>query len=105
GFHNAFFAMVAMGLFGFFLSLVILPWDKPVRPATVHKNVSTPSLASTAVPVHSASTIEPKDLEEVVSSSEVIGQPVTAANDIDASTIGSHSEKIDIADDLEKGRV
>ncbi|KAF9548338.1 hypothetical protein EC957_006834 [Mortierella hygrophila] len=103
GFHNAFFTMVAMGLFGFFLSLVILPWDKPVRPATVHKNVSTPSLASTAVPAHSASAIEPKDLEEVVSSSESIGKAFSAGNDIDASTIGSH--KIDRADDLEKGRV
>ncbi|KAG9065946.1 hypothetical protein KI688_002243 [Linnemannia hyalina] len=33
GFRNAFYAMIAMGLFGFFLALVILPWDKPVRPA------------------------------------------------------------------------
>ncbi|KAF9134941.1 hypothetical protein BG015_003339 [Linnemannia schmuckeri] len=38
GFRNAFYAMVAMGLFGFFLALVILPWDKPVRPA-VKKNL------------------------------------------------------------------
>ncbi|KAK3809769.1 MAG: major facilitator superfamily domain-containing protein [Linnemannia elongata] len=105
GFHNAFYAMVAMGLFGFFLSLVILPWDKPVRPATIHKNASTSSLASTAVPAHSASTIEPKDLEEIMSSSEIVGMPVSSGNDIDASTIGSHSEEIDKADDLEKGRV
>ncbi|KAG0046224.1 hypothetical protein BGZ90_008234, partial [Linnemannia elongata] len=105
GFHNAFYAMVAMGLFGFLLSLVILPWDKPVRPATIHKNTSTSSLASTAVPAHNASTIEPKDLEEVVSSPEVVGKPFLAGKDVDASTIGSHSEKIDRADDLEKGRV
>jgi MFS family permease len=32
GFRNAFYAMIAMGLFGFFLALVILPWDKPMRP-------------------------------------------------------------------------
>ncbi|KAF9293776.1 hypothetical protein BGZ88_004916 [Linnemannia elongata] len=105
GFHNAFYAMVAMGFFGFLLSLVILPWDKPVRPTTIHKNTSTSSLASTAVPAHNASTIEPKDLEEVVSLPEVVGKPFLAGNDVDASTIGSHSEKIDRADDLEKGRV
>jgi EmrB/QacA subfamily drug resistance transporter len=97
GFHNAFYAMIAMGLFGFFLALVILPWDKPVRPA-VHKNVSTSSLASTAVPAHSASTIEPKDLEEVISSSEVVGQ-ASEHHESDASTIASRS------DDLEKGHL
>ncbi|KAF8928582.1 hypothetical protein BGZ47_001527, partial [Haplosporangium gracile] len=76
----------------------------PVRPA-VHKNVSTPSLASTAVPANNASTIEPKDLEEVLSLSEDVGKPFSAGNGIDTSTIGSHSEKINRADDLEKGRL
>ncbi|KAG0283348.1 hypothetical protein BGZ96_012282 [Linnemannia gamsii] len=33
GFRNAFYAMIAMGLLGFFLAWVILPWDKPMRPA------------------------------------------------------------------------
>ncbi|KAK3809790.1 MAG: major facilitator superfamily domain-containing protein [Linnemannia elongata] len=100
GFHNAFYAMIAMGLFGFLLAFVILPWDKPVRPtaATAHKNVSTPSLASTAVPANSASTIEPKDLEEAVSSSEVAGH-ASERHDSDASTIASQS------DDLEKGQL
>ncbi|KAG0380910.1 hypothetical protein BGX24_003384 [Mortierella sp. AD032] len=102
GFHYAFFAMVAMGLFGFFLALVILPWDKPVRP-TISKNPSTSSLASTAVPVNGASVIEPKDLEEIVTLSEVNGQPASARLDTDASTIGSHTEKPDRSDDLEKG--
>ncbi|KAG0294283.1 hypothetical protein BGZ96_001502, partial [Linnemannia gamsii] len=97
GFHNAFYAMIAMGLFGFFLALVILPWDKPVRP-TINKNVSTSSLASTAVPALSASTIEPKDLEEVTSSSEVAGHASEHHHhESDASTIASRS------DDLEKG--
>ncbi|KAG0071048.1 hypothetical protein BGZ89_011766, partial [Linnemannia elongata] len=77
----------------------------PVRPTTIHKNTSTSSLASTAVPAHNASTIEPKDLEEVVSLPEVVGKPFLTGNDVDTSTIGSHSEKIDRADDLEKGRV
>ncbi|KAG0309959.1 hypothetical protein BGZ97_012924 [Linnemannia gamsii] len=33
GFRNAFYAMIAMGLIGFFLAWAILPWDKPMRPA------------------------------------------------------------------------
>ncbi|KAF9146628.1 hypothetical protein BG015_011553 [Linnemannia schmuckeri] len=37
GFRNAFYTMIAMGLFGFFLAWAILPWDKPVRP-TVKKS-------------------------------------------------------------------
>ncbi|KAF8938930.1 hypothetical protein BGZ47_008360 [Haplosporangium gracile] len=97
GFHNAFYAMIAMGLFGFLLALVILPWDKPVRPA-VHKNVSNPSLASTAIPANNASTSEPKDLEEIISSSEVSGH-ASEHHDSDASTIASRS------DDLEKGHL
>ncbi|KAF9339117.1 hypothetical protein BGZ91_006992 [Linnemannia elongata] len=100
GFHNAFYAMIAMGLFGFLLAFVILPWDKPVRPtaATAHKNDSTPSLASTAVPANSASTIEPKDLEEVISFSEVAGH-ASERHDSDASTIASQT------DDIEKGHL
>ncbi|KAF9134012.1 hypothetical protein BGW39_008356 [Mortierella sp. 14UC] len=105
GSHNAFYAMVAMGLFAFFLALVILPWDEPVRPATVQKNLSTSSLASTAVPANGATTHEPKDLEEIISLAEVTGQPASARLDSDASTIGSngYNEKQDLSDDLEKG--
>ncbi|KAF9292849.1 hypothetical protein BGZ88_006066 [Linnemannia elongata] len=100
GFHNAFYAMIAMGLFGFLLAFVILPWDKPVRPTapTAHKNDSSPSLASTAVPANSASTIEPKDLEEVISFSEVAGH-ASERHDSDASTIASQP------DDIEKGHL
>ncbi|KAF9100531.1 hypothetical protein BGX29_006505 [Mortierella sp. GBA35] len=32
GFRNAFYAMVAMGLFAILLAWAILPWDKPVQP-------------------------------------------------------------------------
>ncbi|KAG0255587.1 hypothetical protein BGZ95_005720, partial [Linnemannia exigua] len=104
GFHNAFYAMIAMGLFGFLLALVILPWDKPVRSSPpANKNISTDSLASTAVP---ASTIEPKDLEEAVPAVVVILHAGSEnLRDSDASTIGSHieDEKVDRSDDLEKG--
>ncbi|KAF9908381.1 hypothetical protein EC991_009836 [Linnemannia zychae] len=106
GFHNAFYAMIAMGLFGFLLALAILPWDKPVRPtpATANKNASTDSLASTAIPTNSASTIEPKSLEEAVSSFEVVGHADPEHRDSDASTIGSHTEKLERSEnDLEKG--
>ncbi|KAG0272832.1 hypothetical protein BGZ95_011382 [Linnemannia exigua] len=95
GFRNAFYAMIAMGLFGFFLALAILPWDKPVRPA-VKKN-------------HNKEEVEPAELErgldelgritgapgggekEEVLGTDVIGEPavVTRAGDSDASTIGS----------------
>ncbi|KAF9919707.1 hypothetical protein FBU30_010647 [Linnemannia zychae] len=98
GFHNAFYAMIAMGIFGFLLALAILPWDKPSRP-TVNKDVSTSSLASTTVPANGASTVEPKDLEQAMPISEIIGQAVSSSDDSDngdTSTIGSHV-------DLEKG--
>ncbi|KAK5798996.1 major facilitator superfamily domain-containing protein [Linnemannia elongata] len=98
GFRNAFYAMIAMGLFGFFLALVILPWDKPVRPA-VKKGDKV--------------EVEPSELEigtidelgrvmdesgsaggekEEVLGSEVVGEPVAAGRrggDSDSSTIGS----------------
>ncbi|KAF9194987.1 hypothetical protein BGZ51_005951 [Haplosporangium sp. Z 767] len=35
GFKNAFFGILAMGLFGFALALAILPWDKPNVPAAI----------------------------------------------------------------------
>ncbi|KAG0196010.1 hypothetical protein BGX33_002241, partial [Mortierella sp. NVP41] len=102
GFRNAFYTMIAMGLFGFFLALVILPWDKPVRPSVVaaNKNSSSTSLASTAVTANGASTIEPKDLESGFAVEEIVGEP-SARTDSDASTIGSQSEKVD--KDVEKG--
>ncbi|KAF9362460.1 hypothetical protein BGX34_006165 [Mortierella sp. NVP85] len=33
GYRNAFYGMIALGLFGFVLTAIILPWDKPQRPA------------------------------------------------------------------------
>ena len=35
GYKNAFFGIIAFGLFGFFLTAALLPWDKPNRPAKV----------------------------------------------------------------------
>ncbi|KAF9908234.1 hypothetical protein EC991_010074 [Linnemannia zychae] len=53
GFRNAFFAMVAMGLFGFLLAWAILPWDKPTRP-----------IAATAAATGGVKRdVEPKGLE------------------------------------------
>ncbi|KAG0213388.1 hypothetical protein BGX33_002904, partial [Mortierella sp. NVP41] len=104
GFRNAFYAMIAMGLFGFFLALAILPWDKPVRPSVVaaNKNSSSTSLASTAVPANGAGTIEPKDLESGFAVEEMVGE-MSARADSDDSTIDSQSEKVD--KDVEKGRL
>ncbi|KAG0354726.1 major facilitator superfamily domain-containing protein [Gamsiella multidivaricata] len=33
GYKNAFYGIIAMGLFGFLLAMVILPWDRPAIPA------------------------------------------------------------------------
>ncbi|KAF9113053.1 hypothetical protein BGX27_002309 [Mortierella sp. AM989] len=33
GYKNALFGVVAFGVFGFILTAIVLPWDKPVRPA------------------------------------------------------------------------
>ncbi|KAF9931115.1 hypothetical protein FBU30_010735 [Linnemannia zychae] len=50
GFRNAFYTLIAMGLFGFALSWAILPWDKPNRPSLGIKKEDEESM-------------EPKDLE------------------------------------------
>ncbi|KAF9916074.1 hypothetical protein FBU30_001554 [Linnemannia zychae] len=99
GFHNAFYCMIAMGLFGFVLSFIILPWDKPVRPAK--KDISSASSDPTATPPNGINMTEPKDLEEMVSSSEK-GEATFNHTDPDASTIVSDSEKAVKAGDLEK---
>ncbi|KAF9100528.1 hypothetical protein BGX29_006502 [Mortierella sp. GBA35] len=93
GFRNAFYAMIAMGLFGFFLALVILPWDKPVRPTvkkSVDQEVEPKELESggmdVLVGIAAADSVE----KEEILGSETIGGPVVS----DASTIGSHFEKL-----------
>ncbi|KAF9908233.1 hypothetical protein EC991_010073 [Linnemannia zychae] len=95
GFRNAFYAMIAMGLFGFFLALAILPWDKPVRPAVKknHKEGVEPVDMEGGLDelgrVTDAST-SGGEKEEVLEA-EVVGEPAVAARvgDSDASTIGS----------------
>ncbi|KAF9958433.1 hypothetical protein BGZ72_000352 [Mortierella alpina] len=67
GFKNAFFGIIAMGVFGFVLALIILPWDKPNQLAK-----KTPEEVQ-----------EAKDLE--------VGRP-GLKNDSDESTIASQNE-------------
>ncbi|KAF9981065.1 hypothetical protein BGZ75_007680 [Mortierella antarctica] len=67
GFKNAFFGIIAMGVFGFVLALIILPWDKPNQLAK-----KTPEEVQ-----------EAKDLE--------IGRPALKAES-DESTIASQNE-------------
>ncbi|KAF9283455.1 hypothetical protein BGZ68_005341 [Mortierella alpina] len=67
GFKNAFFGIIAMGVFGFFLALIILPWDKPNQLAK-----KTPEEVK-----------EAKDLE--------VGRPAAKA-DSDENTIASQNE-------------
>ncbi|KAG0209367.1 hypothetical protein BGX28_010355 [Mortierella sp. GBA30] len=33
GYRNAFYGVLAMGVFGLFVAMIVLPWDKPSRPA------------------------------------------------------------------------
>ncbi|GJJ76933.1 hypothetical protein EMPS_09292 [Entomortierella parvispora] len=40
GYKNAFFGIVAFGIFGFLLTTALLPWDKPNRPAKATTTVS-----------------------------------------------------------------
>ncbi|KAG9065947.1 hypothetical protein KI688_002244 [Linnemannia hyalina] len=97
GFRNAFYAMIAMGLFGFFLALVILPWDKPVRPAVKKSDkieVEPSELESGTIDelgrVTDVNGVAGE--KEEVLGSEVVGEPVVVAGgggDSDASTIGS----------------
>ena len=101
GFRNAFYAMIAMGLFGFFLALVILPWDKPVRPAVKKsdKIEVEPSEMENGTIDELGRVTDARgggiagEKEEILGS-EVVGEPVVVAGrhgggDSDASTIGS----------------
>ncbi|KAG0374902.1 hypothetical protein BGX24_009779 [Mortierella sp. AD032] len=98
GFRNAFYAMIAMGLFGFFLALAILPWDKPVRPAAKNNQKTEevePAELERGLDELGRVTGAPGggggDEKEEVLGSEVVGEPAVAisAGDSDASTIGS----------------
>jgi hypothetical protein len=95
GFRNAFYAMIAMGLFGFLLALIILPWDKPVRPAVKrnHKEDIEPTEMERGLDELGRVTGGPiggGEKEEVLGA-EVVGEPdVTIRTDSsDTSTIGS----------------
>ncbi|KAF9113052.1 hypothetical protein BGX27_002308 [Mortierella sp. AM989] len=78
GYRNAFYGIIAMGLFGFVLAMVILPWDKPNRPAK--KSAETKDLeAGASQNIEAISTLEERQL----GSSTV---------ESDASTIASLTE-------------
>ncbi|KAG0213150.1 hypothetical protein BGX33_003118 [Mortierella sp. NVP41] len=101
GFRYSFYAMIVMGLFGFFLSLVILPWDKPVRPA-VKKSVDQDMEPKVLESGGSVEAIVGSivDGNKEILGSEVVGEPVlsyskaTVVVDSDASTIESQFEEL-----------
>ncbi|KAH7049070.1 major facilitator superfamily domain-containing protein [Linnemannia elongata] len=71
GFRNAFYAMIAMGLLGFFLAWAILPWDKPMRPAAAVKKsdkveVEPSELESSGGGLGEIAAGGPADKEEVL---------------------------------------
>ncbi|KAF9313276.1 hypothetical protein BGZ91_006327, partial [Linnemannia elongata] len=71
GFRNAFYAMIAMGLLGFFLAWAILPWDKPMRPAAAVKKsdkveVEPSELESSGGGLGEIAAGGPTDKEEVL---------------------------------------
>ncbi|OAQ23290.1 MFS general substrate transporter [Linnemannia elongata AG-77] len=91
GFRNAFYAMVAMGLFGFFLALVILPWDKPVRPAMKKNYKEEAELAELERGLNELGRINgaPGDGEKDVVLGVEESAVATGACESDASTICS----------------
>ncbi|KAF9194986.1 hypothetical protein BGZ51_005950 [Haplosporangium sp. Z 767] len=76
GFKNAFFGIIAMGLVGFILALVLLPWDKP---SISSKKDSTEATKDVEVGLPSE--------EETESGAKVSGLE-SAKVESDASTIG-----------------
>ncbi|KAK5798997.1 major facilitator superfamily domain-containing protein [Linnemannia elongata] len=71
GFRNAFYAMIAMGLLGFFLAWAILPWDKPMRSAAAVKKsdkveVEPSELESSGGGLNEIAAGGPADKEEVL---------------------------------------
>ncbi|KAF9337388.1 hypothetical protein BG006_005015 [Podila minutissima] len=83
GYKNAFFTILAMTLFAFVLTLVILPWDKPVRAAIKPEAVKDVEAAESSVSVEN---IE----EQKVGESAVEGSKIELESD--ASTIASLNE-------------
>ncbi|KAG0088297.1 hypothetical protein BGZ93_010492 [Podila epicladia] len=83
GYKNAFFAILAMTLFAFVVTLVILPWDKPVRAAVKPEAAKDIEAAESNISVE---TIE----EQEVGESTVEGSKIELESD--ASTIASVNE-------------
>ncbi|GJJ76705.1 hypothetical protein EMPS_09064 [Entomortierella parvispora] len=54
GYKNAFFGIVAFGILGFFLTLILLPWDKPNAPA----KTAAATAAIAELPVETVEAIE-----------------------------------------------
>ncbi|KAG0006368.1 hypothetical protein BGZ80_002526 [Entomortierella chlamydospora] len=102
GYKNALFGIVAFGVFGFILTVIILPWDKPVRPPKpVTSETKDPE--SLGKPVEESKEeveeemafekeAEMDAIEALALDSELAIIPPSGEQDGDESTIASRAE-------------
>ncbi|KAG0006369.1 hypothetical protein BGZ79_000016 [Entomortierella chlamydospora] len=78
GYRNAFYGMIALGIFGFILTLVILPWDKPNRPTKKVVEETKDLEAGAPQGMEDTSTIDEQELD-------------ASKIESDGSTVASHN--------------
>ncbi|KAF8932279.1 major facilitator superfamily domain-containing protein [Dissophora ornata] len=94
GYRNAFFGTVAMGLFGFVLAMIILPWDRPLSPGSNArmKKMESPEIKdSEAATAAAATAVDAVGAQETFATS-VRGLELGFGAESDANTIVSETD-------------
>ncbi|KAF9200880.1 hypothetical protein BGZ49_008878 [Haplosporangium sp. Z 27] len=70
GYKNALFGIVAFGVFGFILSAIILPWDKPIRSGKPHAAAAPETVDPESLQVSTVAGEDDEEMEKKIEQEE-----------------------------------